>query len=103
MYVCLHNFCSFYFSTVRHRYRDCDLVGFGKHIATNRKCAIGEGRVGETMAEWEEWLDAQTLVVTVADVQTFAVNDLQVLSWPVVVCWIVFKTLGERCLYKPLA
>ena len=103
MNVRLHNFCSFDLSSVCHRYRDCDLVRFGEHLAADRGCAIGEGRVGKTVAEGEERRKAQALVVTVANIQPFAVNDLQVLSWPIVVRWIVFKSPGECCLQKSLA
>lgn len=55
------------------------------------------------MAEWEEWLDADSLVVSISDVQPFAIYDLQVLTRPVMVCWVVFESLWERRLQLLLA
>ena len=57
------------------------------------------------MAEREEWRDFHTLVVAVSDVQPFAVDDLQILTRPVVVCWVVLESLGKgglECSQKSL-
>jgi hypothetical protein len=50
------------------------------------------------VAEWEEWLDADSLIVTISDVQPLAINDPQVLTWPIVVRGVVFKSLWKGCL-----
>jgi len=41
--------------------------------------------------------------MAVSDVQTFTINYLQVLAWPVVVCWIILELLRECSLRILLA
>ena len=50
------------------------------------------------MAEGEEGLNTQAFVVAVSDIETLTVNDLEVLTWPVVVCWVVLQAFREGCL-----
>lgn len=51
------------------------------------------------MAKGEERWDADAVVVAVADIQAFAVDDLEVLARPVVVGRRVFEATGEGALF----
>lgn len=51
------------------------------------------------MAEGEERRDARALVVPVADVEAFAVDDREVLAGPVVECGCVLEAAGECALW----
>lgn len=42
------------------------------------------------MAKCKERGEVEVVVVPVPDVETFAINDLEVLSRPVVECWVIF-------------
>lgn len=68
MYVGLHDFRSLNTPAVRHGYGDGDFVVFGEDCAADCRCAVGEGGVGQTVAEGEKRVDAESLVVTVSDV-----------------------------------
>ena len=52
------------------------------------------------MAEGEERLDLGVVVVSVADVETFAVQYLMVRAGPGVPCWGVLDSLGECTLLR---
>lgn len=53
---------------VRHGHADGDLVALGEDVVAECGRAIGEGSVGEAVAEGEERADPEALVVPVADV-----------------------------------
>ena len=42
------------------------------------------------------------VVVSVAYVDAFAVEDFEVFAGPVVVCWVVFETFGEGGLFRSI-
>ena len=48
------------------------------------------------MAKGEEGSDFRAVVVSVADVETFAINHLEVFAGPVMVRGGIFEALGER-------
>lgn len=50
------------------------------------------------MAEGEKGWDLGAFVVPVANVDALAVDDGQVLAWPIVVCGCVFEATGECAL-----
>lgn len=52
------------------------------------------------MTKGEKRSNLGALVVPVADVETFTIDDGQVLSWPVVVGRGVFETAWERALSR---
>lgn len=98
MDVSLHDLGAFHASVIGHRDGNGDLVAVCEDGAADDGCAIGEGCVGETMAEGEKRRDAHALVVPVADIEAFAVHDFEVLAGPVVEGWVVLESLRERCL-----
>ena len=51
--------------------------------------------VGQTVAKGKQWCDLGSFVVPIADIQTFAVDDLEVLARPVVIRRSVMEPLGE--------
>lgn len=50
------------------------------------------------MAEWEERCDVESLIVAVSNVQALSVDYFQVLTWPVVIRWVVFQSSWEGSL-----
>jgi hypothetical protein len=50
------------------------------------------------VAEGEERGEIDVVVMAVADVEAFAVDDAEVFAGPVVVGWVVLKAAGESCL-----
>ena len=52
------------------------------------------------MAECEERLDGETLVVAVSHEDALSVHNLFVLTWPRVVGWVVLEADWECCLYE---
>lgn len=52
------------------------------------------------MTEREEWLDLGTVVVPVSDVDTLTIENLFVLSGPVMPCRGMLDSSWERCLCR---
>jgi hypothetical protein len=50
------------------------------------------------VSEREERRDAGAFVVLVANEETFTVEDLEVLTWPVVPCGRLLDSFRESCL-----
>jgi hypothetical protein len=98
--VGLDTFCAFDGAGVGYGDGEREGCAVGEGGGGDRGGAVGEGCVGEAVAEGEERGDVGAVVVSVADVKTFSVEDFEVLAGPVVVGWVVFETFGEgglRC------
>jgi hypothetical protein len=57
--------------------------------------SVGESGVRETVTEGEERGDVGMIVMSVADVEAFAVENFEVFAGPVVIGWVVLETFGE--------
>jgi len=98
MNVSLNNLRAFYTSAVRHRDSNSDLPNFGESRRADGGLSIGEGRVREPVTKSKEWLDTNFLIMTISDVEAFSIDYLEILTWPIVVCGVVFESLWEGCL-----
>jgi hypothetical protein len=56
---------------------------------------VGKVGVGKTVTKGEERSDGGVVVVAVADVESFAVEDFEVFAGPVVVGWVVSEKFWE--------
>jgi hypothetical protein len=50
------------------------------------------------VAEGEERGDLSAVIVSVSDIDAFSIEDLLILTRPVVPCWSVLDSPGESCL-----
>lgn len=75
----------------------------GEGLGAQRGPPVLERRVRQAVAEGEQRRDVGALVVPVADVQSLAVDDAEVLAGPVVVRWGVCECLGESALRETVS
>ena len=98
-HVQLHSLVPVHLSDVAHRDRQLERrAGLGEHLGAERGPPVLELRVGQAVAEGEQRRDVGPLVVPVPDVEALAVDDVEVLAGPVVVCRGVCDGLGEGAL-----
>lgn len=94
----LHSFGTFDAAAICDGECDGEFVGSGECGAADGWFTVCESGVGETVAEGKEGSEGHSVVVAVANVEALAVDDLHVLTGPVVVCRIILETFGERSL-----
>ena len=47
------------------------------------------------MTKREEWLDVESLIMAVSNIEALSIDHFQVFTWPVMICWVIFKPFWE--------
>lgn len=85
-------------ASVANSHDDVDSSIFRENTLLEFGSAVLESRVRKTVSEGKEWLDLDSLVVPVADENTFTIYNLEVLPRPGVISRCILDPLRESAL-----